>query len=93
MDLLFSKYASPFLFVDLMISNGRFSDSIDAIWEAENEKRNWEFFLHKVHGISYSEFLDSINGNRSEPVEPLETTVKNSAEILSGFIPETKRGE
>lgn len=92
MDLLFSKYASPFLFVDSMISNGRFSDLIDTIWEAENDKRNWEFFLHKVHDISYSEFLESINGN-PEPTEPLETTVKNSADILNGFIPENKRGE
>jgi hypothetical protein len=89
MDLLFSKYASPFLFVDSMISNGRFSDLIDTIWEAENEKRNWEFFLHKVHEVSYAEFLNSIDGNHAEPVEPLETTVKNSAEILNGFIPES----
>lgn len=93
MDLLFSKYASPFIFVDSMISNGRFSDFVECIWESENEKRNWEFFLHKVHDVSYSEFLERISGNHSEPIEPIETTVKNSAEILNGFIPERKRGE
>lgn len=92
MDLLFSKYASPFIFIDSMISNVRFSEFIETVWEAENDKRNWEFFLHKVHDVSYSEFLESINGN-PEPIEPIETTVKNSAEILNGFIPETKRGE
>lgn len=92
MDLLFSKYASPFIFIDSMISNVRFSEFIETVWEAENEKRNWEFFLHKVHNVSYAEFLESINGN-PEPIEPVETTVKNSAEILNGFIPETKRGE
>ena len=87
MDLLFSKYASPFLFIDTMISNGMFSDSIEEIWKAENDKRNWEFFLHKVHEGSYIEFLNSIENQNDVPKESLETTVKNSADILNGFIP------
>lgn len=92
MDLLFSKYANPFLFIDTMLSNGTFSEFVGTVWELEAEKKNWEFFLHKVYGVSYGDFLNSLETNNSEPIEPIETTVKNSAKILSGFIPDKKKG-
>lgn len=94
MDLLFSKYASPFLFVDLMISDCRLCEFVDEIWTIENEKKTWDFYLHKVHDKSFDDFVDSIRQNPKNEVskEQLETTVKNSASILAGFIP-TERGE
>ncbi len=93
MDLLFSKYANPFLFVDTMLSNGTFSEFVGTVWELEAEKKNWEFFLHKVYGVSYGDFLKSLEtANSSEPIEPIETTVKNSAKILREFIPDKKKG-
>jgi hypothetical protein len=94
MDLLFSKYASPFLFVDLMISECRLCDFIDEIFKIEDERKTWEFYLHKVHDKSFDDFVSSIRSNRNNEIstEELGTTVKESASILAGFIP-TERGE
>lgn len=93
MDLLFSKYASPFLFIDTMLLNGMFCDSIDEIMRSENDKKTWEFYLHKVFDKSFDEFLRSVETQTNKPSdEQLETTVKNSVNILNGFIP-PERGE
>jgi hypothetical protein len=94
MDLLFSKYASPFIFIDQMILNGTLCEMIDEIWKIEDDKKLWDFYLHKVHDKSFDEFVNSIRGNHESKSEPeqLETTVKESYSILAGFIP-TERGE
>lgn len=90
MDLLFSKYASPFLFLDTAICNGRFFDSVIGLLEAENEKMIWEFFLHKVQDKSYEEFKESLETQKPVPKEQLETTVKDSKNILNNFTPSEK---
>lgn len=94
MDLLFSKYASPFIFVDQMISDCRLCEFVDQILKIDDDKKVWEFYLHKVHDVSFDDFVNSLGRNQNEEVstEQLETTVKESANILSGFIP-TERGE
>lgn len=88
MDCLFSKYGSPFLFIDGMIQSLRFSEFIDEFWNLENEKKKWEFYLHKVFDKSYEEWENSIPKVGDEiSEEQLETTIKDSKFILKNFIP------
>lgn len=85
MDLLFSKYASPFSFIDILIDCGRFSEFIDEFYQAENEEKEWQFFLHKVYDKSFEDFKEAM---KPQPVVNLETTVKTSKNILDNFKPE-----
>lgn len=93
MDLLFKRYASPFLLVDTMIEAGRFSEFVYAlvgIVNDENEEKSmWEFFLHKVFDKSYYEFVEETKqtGKQQEPVD-FEAAIKESYEILRDFVPE-----
>ncbi len=87
MDLLFSKYASPFSFIDPMIQTLRFSEFVDEILTLESEKKEWEFYLHKVFNKSFDEFKNSMEQPKVSK-EQIETTVQNSISILQNFIPE-----
>lgn len=98
MDLLFKRYASPFLLLDEMILTGELLEFVTHMVEQVNEEQEWEFFLHKVFDKSFKEFKDALN--ESQPVQctkmsesEIETTVNESRSILMGFIPETEGGE
>lgn len=89
MDLLFSKYASPFLLLDEVILNNRFCDFIVEIMDSENERKTWEFYLHKVFDKSYDEFKSSMSSVQTEqiPETDLETTILDSKNTLNNFKP------
>jgi hypothetical protein len=96
MDLLFKRYASPFLLLNGYIQTGRFCEFIFEFAGAVQESDEWEVYLHKVWDKSYSEFKESIetaqkNQNMSEL--DFETTLQNSMNILNNFNPEIERGE
>lgn len=99
MDLLFTRYASPFLFIEQMIQTGRFFEFVVEFTKTINEERaeekNWEFFLHKVHDQSYADFVESLKNdqnNRAMSEQTIENTVQDSLNILNGFKP-TEGGE
>ena len=88
MDLLFKRYASPFLLLDSLILtnslNNFISNFIDFV-KADNE---WEFFLHKIYDKSWSEFRSSIKqSDNQEPID-LGATLVKSKNILNNFTPE-----
>ena len=60
MDLLFVRYASPFILLDSFITTNSLNDFVNDFFnfviEERNEKSQWEFFLHKVYDKSWSEF-------------------------------------
>ena len=89
-DLLFSKYASPQILIDQLISNGDFFDWVVEFINAENDKQAWEVWLHKVFDKSFEDFRNSLLQTRSNQMddEQLETTISNSKSILNGFIPD-----
>lgn len=89
MDQLFRRYADPFSFLDVLISNSRFSDFIVEFINSENEKKAWEYYLHKVFDKSFDEFKSSISSVQNEkvPEADLETTIKDSKNILKNFNP------
>lgn len=99
MDLLFKRYASPFLFVDGMIQSNMFSEFVSKFVHkinAENEERtNWEFFLHKINDMSFGEFVEQMKTdkeNQNMTSEDIESTILQSFDILNNFTPE-KVGE
>ena len=93
MDLLFQKYASPFLFLDEVIRTSRFSDFVitflDLRAEEKEEKELWEFFLHKVYGKSWNKFVQENTTPKPKPekIVNVEATINKSYVILNGFVP------
>lgn len=60
--------------------------------EEEEEKTMWEFWLHRVADMTFSEFLDKAKGTTKETAnkpsqEVLEATVMESMEIINSFCP------
>ena len=92
MDLLFSKYASPFILLDQMISCGRFFEFIVEFINMENERKEYEFWLHKVPDKSFNDFKKSIEPKQEVDEFELEATISESKNILTNFIPVDKRG-
>ena len=99
MDLLFKRYASPFLFMGEMIQSGRFDEFVVEFVQTVNkeneEQMNWEFYLNKVQEGSFKDFVDEIENNRNNQEmseERIEEIVQHSMNILNNFNP-TQGGE
>ena len=104
MDLLFKRYASPFLFIDSVLQVNKFDEFVyefiniigeeNELKQKEKEEHyNWEFFLHRIFDKSYKEFIDEIKveqDNRNMTVTEIETTIKETENILANFNPEER---
>ena len=92
MDLLFTRYASPFVLLDGLILtnslNKYVDDFFDFIIEERKEKSEWEFFLHKVYDQSWSDFVKSIEQSENQEPIDLGATLNKSKNILNNFTPE-----
>lgn len=71
---------------------GRLSEYINGVIDAKNEetreKAQWEFYLHKVFDKTFSEYLKEVEKPATIEVadmKEVETTVKNSMDILKNF--------
>lgn len=88
MDLLYSKYASPFILLDEMIHQGRLLEFVNTINDIEDEKKLWSIWLLRVYDKSYDDWITNLHSQAEQPSEPeIEATVKDSYNILSGFNP------
>ena len=92
MDLLFTRYASPFVLLDNLIANASLSTFIDDffkfIGEEKQEETKWQFFLHKVFDKSWKDFCEEIDSiNKVEKID-LGATLNKSKNILNNFTPE-----
>lgn len=94
MDLLFKKYASPFILLDIMLQSNRFDEFVTTFISEENEQKLWELYLH--HGWlnkSFDEFkhdvlIPATNESTNKVTEKdIEATIKHSKEILNNFKP------
>lgn len=88
MDLLFTRYASPFILLDGLILTNSLNNFISDFIGFVNKDKEWEFFLHKIYDKSWSEFSDSIK--QSDDHEPIDlgATLIKSKNILNNFTPE-----
>ena len=95
MDLLSKRYASPCFVLNGMIQTGRLLDFVDEILQItkseEEDRVNWEFFLHKVFEGSFNDFLEEQRINRENQqmsARTIETTIQHTNKILNNFNPE-----
>ena len=62
--------------------------------KAEDDK--WEYFIHKVWGMSYPEYCEALQTTQDMQGmsdEDIETTIKKSMDILGNFNPDKEEGE
>ena len=91
MDLLFKRYASPFLLIDQLILTNGLDKFIDDLFkfmgEEKQEQIKWEFFLHKIYDKSWKEFCNEIEVSNVENDVDIVETLNNSKNILNNFTP------
>lgn len=96
MDLLFKRYASPFLLLDETIKTGRFSEFVTELvsivneeTEKEDEDTMWEYYLHRIFDKSFADFKkEMMRSEQPENPVDFETTLQTSYDILNGFVPD-----
>jgi hypothetical protein len=91
MDLLFSKYANPYLFINEYIKTGRFCFFIDSLVNKKIEDDRYEFYLHKVYDKTYNQFTEECLNDREDQTlseNDMLTTIQYSGDILGNFNPE-----
>lgn len=88
MDLLFSKYASPFILLDGLILTGSLSPFIDDFIGFVTDKIQWELFLHKVFDKTWSEFKSEVKPSTTDEEIDLGATIIKSKDMLNNFTPE-----
>lgn len=95
MDLLYKRYANPFELLDQMILCGRFSEFVSEFIKLKNQETEeeslWEYYLHYPFiDMSFEDFKRQLEIGNDEPqAKPnLETTVRQSMNILGGFVPD-----
>lgn len=92
--MIFKRYSSPFLFLDNLIIQGRFSDGIDTIYNQLNEEKMWQLYLSiPMKEKSYVDWKNEILSK--EEVQPSFEASKDINEvkdkarnILKNFKPE-----
>lgn len=90
MDLLFKRYASPYVIMDEMLAVGKLTDFIIHLFRQEQEEMQWEFWLHKVHDMDYEEYKAMVaekNTSYAMSDKQVDTTKNKSRSILKKFKP------
>ena len=87
MDLLFVRYASPFVLLDGLILTNSLKNFVNDFFDFINEDREWEFFLHKVYDKSWSEFSDEMKQSENQKQVDLGATIVKSKNMLNNFTP------
>lgn len=92
MDLLFKRYANPFLIIDQMILVGRFGEFLLELIDIVDEETTWEYYLHDLlKDKSFEDFKQSLKEapeNNPMTDNMIETTINKTYDILEGFTPE-----
>ena len=91
MDLLFQRYASPFIFIDGMIQSMQFDEFVCDFAEAKRETDEWQVYLHKVWDKSFTEFKEMLKVSRDNQrmtETEIETTISHTMNILNKLNPE-----
>lgn len=72
MDLLYSRYASPFELMSLYINQGRLGEFVSEILEMnfrrqkeaaekENDERLWSLYIHSMPEMTFTEWKESLS--------------------------------
>lgn len=77
MDLLYSRYASPFEFMSLYIEQGRFGEFVFELYEMfaereknkaekENDDRLWSLYIRSLSEKSFTDWKADLHSNTGE---------------------------
>ncbi|RGD80343.1 hypothetical protein [Thomasclavelia ramosa] len=91
MDLLFKRYANPFLLFDNLIATGRFLEFILEFIDIRNEEKIYDYWLRKVFNKGFEEFKKQVMENNEiadVDNQNVETTINESMNILNNFNPQ-----
>lgn len=77
MDLLYSRYASPFEFMSQYIEQGRFGEFVSELYEMfierkkekaekENDDRLWSLYIRSLSEKSFTEWKADLHSNAGE---------------------------
>lgn len=94
MDLLFSKYASPYIFLSEVLELNRLREFVYSVAEMENDKKMWDIYIALVSNPyaevkSFEEFKKAHSVRTVDEYINLEEVVKNSFDVLQNFNPKT----
>ena len=88
MDLLFQRYASPYLLLNEVIAQKRLVEFLHELGQIKRESELENIWLHKVFNQSYSDFKNACNVQSVEnSSKKLKAAIINSREMLNSFIP------
>lgn len=90
MDLLFKRYASPFLLLDELILSQDFSEFIDTVLDVTEDEKRWDYYLSRIFDKSYNEFIQDMTAIK--PDEDIETTIAEAMKIVTNFAPNKTGG-
>lgn len=96
MDLLAKRYASPFLVLDEFIRLHQLHEfvveTLKTIAEEKVAEKRWEFYLHRVHNMSFEEYVRECEKpqtqNQTMTDEQISSVVDDSRKMIEGFLPE-----
>ena len=90
MDLLFKRYANPFLLMDNMIATGRFYEFIMEFIDIHNDEKIYVVWLHKIFDKGFDAFKEAVMENNqivNVDNQNVGTTINESMDILNNFNP------
>lgn len=91
MDLLFKRYANPFLLLDNLISSSRLQEFINELLDIHNDEQIYDIWVRRVFDKTFEEFkrqVQEANEVGAADHQDAETTIQESINILSNFNPE-----
>lgn len=93
MDLLFSRYASPYLFLDDVIELHRLTDFVYSVAKEKNDEKWWQLYLAIVANPngevgSFDDFKRKNTARKEDTNVNLEAVVKDSFTMLQNFNPD-----
>lgn len=92
--MVHKRYSSPFLFLDNLIIQGKFSKGIDTIYKQVEEEKLWALYLSiPVKEKSYIDWKNEIISKNEEPIEfevanDLNDIKDKARNILKNFKPQ-----
>ena len=92
--MIFKRYSSPFLFLDNLIIQGRFSDGIDTIYKQLDEEKMWQLYLSiPMKEKSYVDWKNEVLSKKEvqpsfEASKDINEVKDKARNILKNFKPE-----
>lgn len=76
------------MLLNQMLRAGKMCEFIVEINDITAEEKHWDFYLHKVFDKSFADYLKEVEEPKmpeTADMKQVETTVKNSMNILENF--------